>query len=208
MVRFGCLLSIIGFVAMFALFVIPVMPPFADNATIDGYLTPLICREGETIEREQYSYEDSEGTSYSMEVYCVDDDGERRDETTRWEIMSAAATVPTLGIGILLFVLGVNINARRKKATATNLANYPSGTHVDLDSTNAPFGAGTSSMFGSSDPSASFGSGMVSSSSSSSSSAGKSLAERLQELQDARDAGMVTADEYDRLRKEILDSNL
>lgn len=37
--------------------------------------------------------------------------------------------------------------------------------------------------------------------------ASRSLTQRLKELQEARDAGLLTADEYDRLRREVLDSN-
>jgi hypothetical protein len=39
------------------------------------------------------------------------------------------------------------------------------------------------------------------------SGAGSTLAQKLKELDEARDAGLITADEYERLRQEILDSS-
>jgi hypothetical protein len=40
-----------------------------------------------------------------------------------------------------------------------------------------------------------------------SSSSGASLTQRLKEIQEARNAGLITAEEYERLRQEVLDSN-
>jgi hypothetical protein len=41
----------------------------------------------------------------------------------------------------------------------------------------------------------------------STSASGRSLSERLQEIQQAMDAGLISEGEYERLRKEVLDNN-
>lgn len=165
----------LSFFALCGIIVIPVLPPFEESAEIDGYLTPLLCQPEETILRDQYSGPSREGgTSYSMDVYCIDKDGDRRDETGRWALLGGGAfTIPFL-IGLVLLIGGANRNTGN--ATPTLIAN---GTPVNF---------GTPASFGTQAP-----------------SAGRSLSERLKQIDDARNQGLITAEEYDRLRKEILD---
>jgi hypothetical protein len=155
------------------LVVIPVLPPFKTNAGIDNMLRPLICQEGETIEREQYTERArGGGTSFSMNVYCIDQEATRRDETGRWFLIGAGVFVVPFLIGLFGVIAGSNQGARsaaRSRSTTIGLQNMGGFT---------PTGAGS----------------------------GPSLTERLKEIQQARDAGMITTEEYERLRKEALES--
>jgi len=77
-VLFGILLMVVGFVMLFAVIVIPVLPQTNDNATVANYLTPLLCNSGEKLIRDQYQTYDSDGTGYSMTPYCVNSEGQKR----------------------------------------------------------------------------------------------------------------------------------
>ena len=99
MVKLGVLLIILAVVGMMVIIVLPVLPPLADNATIDQLLQPLMgmspaqprAQPGETIQRELYSRSTGDGTNYSMDVYCLDRQEHRRDETGRWVLIGAVA---------------------------------------------------------------------------------------------------------------------
>lgn len=173
---------LLSFFALCGIIVIPVLPPFEESTEIDGYLTPLLCQPEETIERDQYSERArGGGTSYSMDVYCIDKDGDRRNETGRWALLGGGGfTIPFL-IGLFVLIAGTNRSARNSAPT--------------LMTTGTPVNFGTPSNYGTS---ASFGSSPAP-------SAGRTLSERLKQIDDARNQGLITADEYDRLRKEILD---
>ncbi len=176
MAKFGCLLMILSMLALCGIIVIPVLPPFEESAEIDGYLLPLLCQPDENIERDQYSGPGSRGgTSYSMDVYCIDKDGERRDETGRWGLIGGGAFVLPFLLGLVMLIGGLNRNAR---LTTSTLTVYPSGSQVNLGGSSFPSGEGLS------------------------------LSERLKQLQDARDAGLVTVEEYERLRQEILNEGV
>jgi hypothetical protein len=153
--------------------VIPVLPPFETNAGIDNMLRPLLCQEGETIERQQYTERARRGgTSFSMNVYCIDQNATRRDETVRWFVVGAGFFVVPFLIGLFAIIFG---SSRGARAFTDSLMPNVS---VQNASGYTPMGASQS----------------------------PSLTQRLKEIQDARNAGLITAEEYERLRKEALDS--
>ena len=177
MAKLGCLLIILAVVGLLVIVVVPVLPFLNDSPQVDSFMQPLLCQPGETVRREQYSYRDYEGTSYSMNVYCIGDDEVERDVSARWFIMGAVAfTVPFL-IGLFMFIYGVNRYTKNRVATLTTA----SIGNID------------------------WGSGVMSANTGSS-GAKPTLTQRLKELQDARDAGLITAIEFDRARQQILDS--
>ncbi|MFN8371879.1 MAG: SHOCT domain-containing protein [Anaerolineae bacterium] len=177
MARLGCLLMIVAMVALCGLVVIPVLPPFAENETIDNLLAPLICQPEETIERDQYSTRDREGTSYSMNVYCVDKDGDRRDETGRWFLFSLGGFLAPFLIGLFMLIGGANRGMRQFSTGDGGTTLSPTGVPINYVGTPSP-------------------------------KAGQSLSERLKQLDEARNQGLISADEYDRMRKEILDKGV
>jgi hypothetical protein len=172
LVRFGILFIALGVLGLCVLIVIPVLPPFETNAGIDNMLRPLICQEGEAIERQQYSEPSREGgTSFSMNVYCIDQEATRRDETGRWALIGAGVFIVPFLLGLFGVIAGSSQNARsdRSRSATISMQNMAGFT---------PTGIGSS----------------------------PTLTERLKQIQQARDAGMITSEEYERLRKEALDA--
>jgi hypothetical protein len=181
MAKMGCLLIILSTVALCVIVVIPVLPFLNNSPEIDRFMQPLLCQPGETVRREQYSYQDFEGTAYSMNVYCVNNDEVERDVSARWFIMGAVAfTVPFL-IGLFMFIYGVNRYSKNRVATLTtaSLGNtgwaMPQSSMMSVNTTSSGVGKAT-------------------------------LTQRLKELQDARDAGLISSIEFDKARQQILDS--
>jgi hypothetical protein len=174
MAKVGCLVMIVGMVALFAIVVIPVLPFLETSPEIDNFLAPLICGPNERIEREQYSTTDREGTSYSMNVNCVDLENQSRDATGRWVLVGIVGFTVPLVVGLFAFIFGVNRFVAKRKNQ------FVSG--IPLSMSGQPF----SITFGPDDD--------------------KSLTERLQELQQAYDSRLISKEEFDRLRQEVLDS--
>lgn len=176
MAKLGCLLIILAVTGLIAIVVVPVLPFLNNSPQVDNFLQPLLCQQGETVRRDQYSYTDFEGTSYSMNVYCMGDDEVERDVSTRWFVIGMVAFLAPFLIGLFTFIFGVNRYTRNRVATLTT----PSIGNTD------------------------WGSGVMSVNTVASSSK-PTLTERLKELQEARDAGLISAIEFDRARQQILD---
>lgn len=174
MAKMGCLLVILSLVALGAIIVVPVLPFLNDTPQIDQYLQPLLCQTGETIRRDLYSTRDRDGTSYSMNVYCLGDDRAERDVTLMWGLMGMGAFVVPFLIGLAALIIGL----QRSQSTSETVS-MSSGTW------STPAGGFTAGPGGGGKP---------------------TLTQRLKELQDARDAGLISGMEYDRVRQQILDS--
>ncbi len=174
--RFGCLFIIIAVVLLCVLVVLPVLPFTADNSTIDTALQPILCQQGETIQRDQYSRNDRQGTSYSMVVYCVSE-RTKRDVTGQWTLLSIGAFIIPLFIGIGSIIRSAN-RLSKGFTSGDDASRMPRGTPI--------FSSGGSLKVG----------------------PDKSLADKLRELQDLRDKGLITGEEFDKLRKEILDKGM
>lgn len=178
--RLGCLLILVGILGLIVLLVLPVLPPLEYSAELDDLLAPLLCQPDETIQRQQYSYSTDDGQTFSMNVYCLDGDGRRRDVTDRWALISAGAFALPFMLGLILLISGLSRRAQPAQAAALPAVD-------DLLST-PPMVGGQPVRVSSSSPT----------------SGGLSLADRLKQLQDARDAGLLSAQEYERLRQDIL----
>jgi hypothetical protein len=184
MARLGCLLMIIAMVALFAIIVIPVLPPTENMSEVDDLLEPLLCEPGQEIERELYSQTDFDGTGYSMNVSCIDNEGQRTDATGRWVLVGVLAFTAPFLIGLFGLIGGFTRMA--SKAAANAQSTVMSGAGIEKFVSVSTSGA----------------SPMMATSGS-----GRSLSERLQEIQQAMDAGLISEGEYERLRKEVLDNN-
>jgi hypothetical protein len=112
-----------------------------------------------------------------MNVYCLGDDEVERDVTDRWFLIGLVAFLAPFLVGLFALIFGVQRNAVK---SAVNTASGSAGWAVP--------GSGVMSV--------------------NTGSTGKnaSLTQRLKELQEARDAGLISAVEYDRMRQQILDS--
>lgn len=183
MAKLGCLLMIVSFVLLCGLVVLPVIPFLEDTKAFDDILQSVFCKEGEAVERDQYQTRDSEGTSYSMDLYCIGEEG-RRDVTGQWFLVGMLGFMAPFLIGLFAFIFGVNRGVRRVTINRDSDV-LGGGSTLDLSSFMSP-----------SQPVPSSSGGI------------KSLTDKLKQIQDARDAGLITSEEYDRLRQEILDEGI
>lgn len=186
-VLIGIALMILGFVALFGLIVIPVIPSTEDNVSINNYLQALLCNPGEKFVREQYQTRDSEGTSYSMTPYCVNSERQRQDVTGKWVLMGGGGFALFFFFGLILTISGA-------KRAVTNqigalIPQYTTGTlngfEVNLD------GLTSEKIQELKMQMQSAGSG--------------DLTAKLRQLQDARGKGLISTAEHDRVRQRILD---
>lgn len=253
-VGFGCLLIILAMVALIGIIVIPVIPDLdaPTNASIDAYLGTLLCNKNETIVRDQYQTRDSDGTSYSMNVFCQAAEGDPKDVTPKWVLYGIGGFLVPFLIGLLLFIVGMAARARR------SISNLTGGVINPVGMSGVSFGGGLGTLSGSSRQPQVFASRTSQWDGSGRTPAGMpaaveysdgvlrvggmeinmgaltpeqvealrrqgqefiqaakaggvvedktNLVARLKELQEARDSGLITSLEYDRMRQEILDN--
>ena len=177
MFRLGCLLEMVSMVALFMLVVLPVIPFFEDSEFFDNLLKPVLCPDGE-ISREQYQYTDYEGTSYSMTVTCEDSRGRETDVTGSWIAIGVGSFLIPFLIGLFMVIFGANRGMRGMMKGIPQVQGFEN------------YGGMTSAAsFGAEKPK---------------NSAGKTMAQKLQELEDAKRQGLITDSEYQSARQDIL----
>ena len=208
----GILFIIGAFVALFAL-VIPV-EYLQSNPTIIAAKNSLFCKSGEHYVEELSSFITSSGTDpFGREVrmYCEDREGQQRDVTTQAVTTIIGAFGVPFGLGLTLLLIGIIMAVAgwtRRLASASNVpvtvySSTPGQTvqytSTDLNNLDIPPEAAQviKQVMGSFQASAdSFQSG----------GSNDDLVTKLRQLDEARDAGLISPIEYDRTRQKILDS--
>jgi hypothetical protein len=168
--------------------------PLQFTSTIVQAVTPTaeaLCNPGETLDEEHGAeeYTALEGYRRSVRYYCVNDAGERREVTGSFvtgmlgDAFSGLGTllIPLVGscfctVGIFATIFGW-LFARRhplRVATANNFA-FPDDNFLG---TQTPLSTIPENQ--------------------------RALASKLRQLEDARSAGLISEDEYQRLRREAL----
>jgi len=160
-----------------------------------------LCKPGEQLVTEQggESYSYSTGYSHNQYYYCVNDAGTRRDVTLEAAKRFVGGFLPSLGtlvipiisgglctVGFFLPLLGFIFSRRRRLQTATSQYVFAGAN----PSTAYPLSSAT--PWSQSPPA--------------SSSLSASLTDLLRQLEDARKSGLISEDEYNRMRQEILNS--
>lgn len=225
----GCLLIIAAVVILVGVMIIPVLPGTEREDFIDEYLQPILCPEGWTIDRDLYESSDSDGTSYSMEVFCEQRGEKDIDVTDKWMTYGIVGFIAPLLLGIFIIIIAATSRARRAVQATLNrteiggLNNMPNVSSLSSIGTAATGQAPKSSTSSTTfqpwveqkraaerpyvpqthptdnlepimhpkDEYAGLDSNLVA---------------RLKELKQARDTGLITGEEHDRLRREVLDS--
>ncbi|MCC6801491.1 MAG: SHOCT domain-containing protein [Anaerolineae bacterium] len=154
-----------------------------------------LCNPGETLDQVMGPESYSPGTGYGRQVsyFCVNDAGERREVTGSFvqgmlgQVFSSIPSmfIPALGgcvltVGILFVVIGFILSARRRSANRVTVSTYGFDFPANPTPTAAPR------------PRQQPQSG--------------DLSAKLRQLDEARQSGLLTEDEYQRKRREILDS--
>lgn len=207
----GVLLIVAGLVALFAIIVIPVLPPTQNNASIDNFLAALVCKPNEKLVREQYQRSDSRGTSYSMTPYCVNSERQREDVTAKWALMGMGGFLVPFFIGLGLLIWGLTRAAKRRIETQMGSAFGDTGfTVMDARGTiqkQISFQDGGLKINGIDIQLDSLTPEKIEALKQQlrSVTGQGDLASKLKQIQDAKDQGLISSDEYDRLRQHILD---
>lgn len=207
----GVLLIIAGCLALVAVIVVPVLPPLADNATIDTALAALLCKPNERLERELYQTRDVDGTGYSMTPYCVNSERQRENVTGKWALIGGGAFVVPFMIGLLLVIIGANTAVRQRAASVQGMSNAFGGADYTFVSTSGTpasgveFKDGVLKVGGMQIKMDNLNPDQIKSQMGVFSTGGSGdLTDKLRQLQEAKDNGLISSSEYDRLREKIL----
>ena len=171
-----------------------------------------LCKAGEKLEENKGASQYTPGTGYasSVAMYCVNNDGVKRDVTEQFgnsmvsqvggifenmlpNLLGSVIYVVLIPVGVVLTIIGLIFSRRRSSAvsfgvpvvSSTGFSSYTTqnaGGRVDLNQV-IQQARDMKAAAGSSD-----------------------LTTRLKQLEDARNAGLISQTEYDRTRQQILDT--
>jgi hypothetical protein len=216
--RFIFFLAFLILAGGIAFFVIALSGP--ENPWMARIFTPIVCEENEELVQWFGRYIPRSGSSSGgteTAYFCEDNEGEQRDVTVSVVgIMAAGFAIP-LVVTIILFMVGTTMAAtsRMKRLSQNVFGNtvwntmgnaQSSMTVVDLRDGSYQSGeippeklAQAKQILDSMGFNGAFPSVMGAASSA-------TLAERLKQLDEARNQGLITQDEYERSRQSILDN--
>jgi hypothetical protein len=197
--RAGCCLGtlLIGFamVSLFALVVIPVLPFGENNPTLMQIKGALLCEPGQQYVMEGQNFSDNRGSGRRFQVYCVTANRTKISVMDKDFLVSALIFVVPLLIGLAFVIIGAAAASRntvkRALQSGTQMQDgvlNVGGMQIRVQPGGVVQGA-TPQAFQSSQTSA-------------------DLAEKLQQIEEARSKGLITKDEYDRMRQHILDESV
>jgi flagellar basal body-associated protein FliL len=214
-IALGVLVILFAVGLMFYFLVFPSVIDLDDAPWLRAGIEPLVCTEGESLEIERTVTSPRAGeTSYSAEYFCDSSETARRDVTEDVLIIGIVGFIVLLSVGILLTIIGSMMAAARTVRSAQQAlagvsfsavpgqagftVNVSPGTSVrkvttDATSTNQQelldmlknFGDGGAEVLGIDDR-------------------GADATGRLKDLEAAYQAGLITKDEYEAKRKEII----
>jgi hypothetical protein len=167
-----------------------------------------LCKAGETLEEAEGQSEYTPGQGYGRPVQytCIDAEGNRRDVTGQF-VGDLFSRIPSfvvgigaqvlwtclIGVGVFFAVIGALISRGGRRIVTFQGAGGPqvyiNGQPVNAAQVQTWRSDGTTSSFGGTASPTTKG----------------NLAERLQQLENARNAGLISSTEYDRMRQKILD---
>lgn len=190
--------SIFSFVTPFLNPTNPMFNPAADavESALEGPKAEELCEPGETVETEEGQSErgPTGDWRHPIRVFCVDDEGNRREVTGEFAqdlIGQAFQGIPAflggigltmcftslIGVGIVMIIIGAVIGRRKSGASVVTVGGVP-GAQVYTTDRSSFTRAPHSSV---------------------------SATDKLRELESAKAQGLISDEEYDRLRKQILD---
>lgn len=159
----------------------------------------FVCEPGERITFEQQRFEQA-FQNFRIVYYCEDNEGQRREINAQLSVVGTFGFMIPFAIGMLMVMAGILLVRRerhKKMLQSLGGGNMPSGTNFNFSqakmspSQQAQVGQILQSM---------------TNTSSSSANPSTTLAERLKQLEDAYEQGLITEDEYQKARQAILDN--
>jgi|GEM_PF-3330313 len=223
---FGVLLILVAIAALLVLVVVPMLPGSNDNPAVPNFMGSILCEAGERAEIEVVFTTDNDGTGYTPYTTCIGREGQRTDASGKHLGIAVIAFVVPFLIGLFTLIFSPR-RLRREVTDAWDIGGEVVQTARSVFGEVKTVSGGFTSGFGSPQVEVKDGllnvdgveirmdgirpdqvklfqgvsAGMMGGSASSASS----LAERLKEIQEALNAGLISQAEYDRLRQEILD---
>jgi putative oligomerization/nucleic acid binding protein len=199
--RIGCLLGtflvVFAFVALAALVIIPVLPFGENNPALMAVKGALLCSPGQKYVMEGRNFSDNRGSGRTFQVYCVSEDGTKVNVMDKDFVVSIVIYLVPFLTGLFL-IIGSSASAARRK----NPIVLPGAPGVKMTDDGIVSVGGMqirvqpgAPMSGASD----FFHAMQQP---------VDLAGKLEQLEQARSKGLITQDEYDRMRKHILDESM
>jgi hypothetical protein len=163
-----------------------------DKEPVLNILEPILCAPGENLTMSVVVTHDFDGTGYSGDYDCVRPDETSYDVTDKSFILAGAAfTIPFL-IGLVMVIVAFNRAVRGVIPTGTVEINPAWNTPSMSTSVSQAF------------HSQSVPSNTYSFDAPASTPGNTELTSRLKQLRDAYDAGMISHDEYERTRADLL----
>lgn len=174
-----------------------------------------LCKPGEKLEENKGASQYTPGSGYasSVSMYCVNSDGQKREVTGDFAtgmigqvdglvsgvmsgLMGSFIYFGLLGVGLVVTIIGLVLGRRRSSLPVT--FGVPTGSGVVY----------TSSTYNSQNPGGGFDLNQVIQQARDMKAAASSgdLTTRLKQLDEARNAGLISQTEYDRARQQILDT--
>lgn len=203
--RFGCLFSVILSILAFAVmgfFMLPLM--FEGNETVMEWQAAVLCKSGETFTTDFRTQTDLRGTVRGGQVYCVDESGDYTNVTGKSIVYAGGGFAVFFIIGLVFGMrsiartaqdgIGQLLQPHMKGAGAGGTVRVSSGSYqidpgkVDVNALLKQFGVEGADLR------------QIDTGS------GRTLTEQLKDLQTAYDKQLITREEYERLRQEIINN--
>jgi hypothetical protein len=185
--KLGVLLMVISFAAL-AFMLAPIF--LTDPQPILNILEPILCEPSDTLSVEILVTQDFDGTGYTPIYDCMRPDETTYNVTDKSFIIGAAVFVIPFLIGLFTSIRIFNRNMRGTVASGTPV--YMSGTPISS-------GMVSPQPYASPPPSQTYNFDAPPSA-----PTNLELTNRLKQLRDAYDAGMITQAEYERTRSDLL----
>lgn len=168
-------------------------------------IVPISCEEGDTIRTQNRLSFSNNGSGQTTDFFCVDNEGDEEDVTGSVVMIIIVGFAGLLGTGILMIFIGAGILAKRVGQNFTNslfgqqnLGNVQS-TSYDLRKSSNVSQAQLS-------PEAKAVMEQVFSQVGDAFGNNDTLADKLRQLDEAKQQGLISQSEYERTRQAILDS--
>jgi hypothetical protein len=224
----GILLMLIAFAALFLIVLLPTMSP--ENPFVLNMLEAVVCDPGQKAEVEVQVTHDSDGTGYTPILTCIGREGERIDASGKHFGIGVVTFIVPFLLGLFLTIAGAGRRSRITPQTVWMPGSNPQ--QVGFTSGAVSSSSMSSGTVFNSSPKIEVKDGVlnvdgieirmdglkpehlkvfeglspvVMTGSMSASGGAVTLAAKLKEIQEARDSGLITNAEYDKLRQEILD---
>jgi len=193
------ILTLIGLTLIIAAAMIMVITLSVDRYDFSANIVAAyLCEPNESIIVERRTIAQAT-VNFTTFYYCEDSEGQRRDITARYGLASTLGFLIPFGFGMPILMLGVWLNRRaRRKAMTSNLGvyNLSGGATVKMSNSNlSPTQQAqveqvllsVGNAFGTAE-------------------SPNTLADRLKQLQDAYEQGLISSEEYEQTRQAIINS--